>query len=205
MATCQFQEPKLFIAENTKAPLVRIAPQGSGHTGNNIIRRGDFVTITAGTLARSAANVSANVFGLAIHGELQEFTEGTPAFGLDYSNQLFGAGQVSTATSGGLIPAEPGNVHVNALLMNQLFEISMTSTTGWVSGGASQVNIGSTFGLNIDATTQLFIGDTTQANKIFTVYNISTRGGIGGSGFAGAGQAGDTGILVLAFANSGVV
>lgn len=178
MATLTYDFPAIFIPEGVKSPPVRKFTAGAGHTTTAIIKAADLVALSAGVIARVATNASVGIAGYAIFGELDTFGGGSTA--TPYDAQLFGATQVNTA----LFPADPGQVAVNPL--QQIFlEISLSATTGWVSGGAQQSNIGTTGGVLLDAGTNIYVFDPTQSNKIMTIYSKPqgpTKGAVGDLG-----------------------
>ena len=203
MALIQYQNPAVFLAPYQKSANVRAQQAGSGHSGTAIILGSDFVTSAANVLTRAATNAAGSIFGLTNYGEQQIFGPyggNPPAI-----QSVFGYTQASTG--GPLIPEDSIDVEVWSGLQNQLFEISLSSTTGWISGGAQQAVFGTTGGILLDATTNLFVFDQTQSNKIMTVWgkavgpNILLPSGL----VLGKGTIGDTGARVLVYFNSGVI
>lgn len=162
MATILYREPAVFVPENAKSMPVRKLTPGAGHTTTAIIQRADIVVLTSGTIARAATNASANIAGLTSHSELTLWkSDNTKSF----DNQPFGFDASNTAT----FPADAGQMIVDPL-QNIYLDLNVSNTTGWVSGGAQQVNIGSTGGLLLDATTNLYVFDPTQTNAIMRIY-----------------------------------
>jgi hypothetical protein len=193
----------MFIPPYGKSPNIRAQQAGSGHTGTGIIYGGDFVTSASNVLTRAATNTSTNIFGLTNFGEQQIFG---PYGGNPPSLQsVFGYTQA--ATGGPLIPEESLDITVYSMLSQQLFYINISNTTGWISGGTQQATYGTTGGLLLDTTTNLFVFDPTQSNKVMTIWgkavgpNIVLPSGV----VLGAGQVGDTGARVIAYFNGGVI
>ena len=187
MATIGYYEPAIFTPEGTMSPAPRKYTAGAGHTGTTVIQRADLVVLSSGTIGRAATNATANIAGLTVVNEYDVFngTNTTP-----YDNQLFGFSQVGT-----LLPSDPGQIPVYSLVNNQIYlEMNLTNTTGWVTGGSQQVNLGSTVGIFLDATTNLFVLDPTQTNKIFTIYSKPSG--------PNKGVAGDVGARVVVYVNT---
>ena len=176
MALIQYVEPNTFIPETLKSIPVREVPAGAGHTGLAIINRADFATLAAGVLTRAATNTATLIAGYVVASELSGFAGNVAPF----ENKVFGAGQGPA-----VIPQNSGYVTLNPL--QQIYiEINATATTGYQTGGAQQVDIGSTGGLLLDTTTNLFVFDPTQANKIMTIYSKPLGPNKGVSGDLGA-------------------
>lgn len=199
MATVQYQQLDIFIPEGMKSAPVRELPPGSGHTTTAIINRADLVIVSGdpATLARAATNASTGIAGYAVAGELSAFKGGTSP----YEGQLFGAGQGSA-----LIPQNPGYVTLNPLGVGPggglMLQINVINTAGYQSGGSSQVDVGSTGGIVLDATTQLYIFDPGQSNKILTLYKKVQGVTVTNNGITtGVGNVGDTGARFIAYIN----
>lgn len=196
MASLVYGYPQLFLNEPFESPDVRQQPAGSGHTGTSVIQFNDIVTSAAGVLTRAATNTSGTIFGLTVHGEQQIWGNvgGNTSVG---PNSLFGW----VMGSGVIIPTEPANVHVNPLF-NLPIEMSLrndaTVSCGWISGGTNQVTYGTQLGLYLDATTNLFVLDPTQTNKVCTVYDkpFGPTALLPGGQYLGKGYPGDTGARV---------
>jgi hypothetical protein len=202
LATLQYSEPAIFGAESQVSPNAYSYPAAAGHTGTSVINRGDLVLLTStsvGTLLRAATNSATLVAGLAVHGEQAVWNSSTTgvAIGGAGLQNLFGAASVTNNTTIGLLPGDVGNVHVYKLLADQLIEINLSNTTGWLTGGTQQASYGTTGGILLDATSNLFVFDPTQSNKIMTVY-AKVDG-------PNRGTVGDLGARVLVYFNGGVV
>ena len=174
----QYYEPSIFIPETLKSTPMREIAAGAGHLTTAIVNRADIVIGTGSplTLARAATNQATGIMGYAVCGEGDVFKSGTAPF----NQTLFGVGQGSA-----IIPQNPSFVIVNPLQLLQL-EINVSSTTGWQLGGTVSVDIGSTGGLLLDAVTNLFVFDPSQANKIMTIYSKPQGPNKGASGDTGA-------------------
>ena len=123
------------------------------------------------------------ISGLAIHGEPAVFTSSTtgaaaPPGGGGIGN-LFGQVALGSSTTQGLLPQEPGQVHVNKLTGGQLVECSLINTSAWATS-----LIGAAVGIRLDATSNLFIVDpaATQCGNIVNVVVHGTQGLIGDFG-----------------------
>lgn len=199
MATVQYQQVDIFIPEGMKSPPVRELPPGSGHTGTAVINRADLVVVSGdpATLARAATNTSTGIAGYATASELDIFKGGTAP----YDNQLFGAGQGSA-----IIPQNPGYLIVNPLGVGPggglMIAINVSNVTGYQSGGSQQCDVGTTGGLLLDATSNLFVFDQTQSNKILTLYKKVQGVTVTNNGITtGVGNVGDTGARFIAYIN----
>ena len=176
MANILYSEPSIFIPEAIKAPAQREIPATAGHTGLAIINRADLAVLVTGALNRAATNTATGIAGYVIASELDGFTGGTAPF----DNKVFGAGQGSA-----IIPQNSGMVTLNPLQLLYL-EINLSTLTFWQSGGGQLADIGTTGGLLLDAATNLFVFDPTQANKIMTIYSKPLGPNKGATGDTGA-------------------
>ena len=183
MATYGYSEPAIFESEYQTSPIVQAYFATAGHTGTTVINRGDFVVLAgAGTLGRCATSAT-TISGLAVHGETAVFNSSTtgaaaPPGGAGIGN-LFGQVALGSSTTQGLLPQEPGQVHVNKLTSGQLVECSLINTSAWATS-----LIGAAVGIRLDATSNLFIVDpaATQCGNIVNVVVHGTQGLIGDFG-----------------------
>ena len=138
-----------------------------------------------GTISAAAANVATNIAGIAQHDSTSVLTSGTS------SRDVFGYFQASPMVSN-------SNAQVIVVPLGQVpVEINLTASTGWVSGGTQQANIGTRVGLAIDGPTGFYVADPTATNKVATVTgkpnNVFT---LTPTGLTGAGNVGDLGARV---------
>lgn len=151
MATIPFQKPVANVA--------------SGQFGANIysnraashINDADFVIYSAALIATAGGNPSGGLIGIAQHDSNATYDQVTTGL-----QGVFGLSQENTA----LFPGAPGEVLVVTLGSNILVAINLPSTTGWVTGGTNQANLGTAVGLNIDGTTGFFYADDQASNKV---------------------------------------
>jgi hypothetical protein len=183
MATYGYSEPAIFESEAQTSPIVQAYFATAGHTTLvTQIHRADFVVLAAGTLGRCATSATM-ISGLAIHDETAVWSSATTGAGAPPGGggigNLFGATQVSSATAQNLLPAEPGQVHVNKLTGGQLVEASLINTTAWAT-----TLIGAAVGIRLDAASNLFIVDpaATQCANIVNVVVKGTQGLLGDFG-----------------------
>lgn len=127
---------------------------------------GGSALITPG-IAPAAVNVATNIVGIAQHDSYANYggilNPPIPPNNVQIQN-VFGVSQV-----GGLLPLSPSQTIVATLGYGIECAINLTATTGWVSGGAQHVNIGSAVGLNIDAVTGFYVADPTLGNLVATI------------------------------------
>ena len=203
MATYAYAEPAIFESEYQVSPIVQAYYAATGHTTLlTQIHRGDLVTLTAGALARSlvvaGGSFAALISGLAIHDETAVFASGTtgvaaPPGGGGIGN-LFGVTATGTLSASGLLPAEPGQVHVNKLTGGQIIEFSFDKAVAW----APATHIGVAVYLYLDAATNLFyVSPTSSGTTIGTVINVVVHGT--------QGLTGDFGVRVLVALASTIV
>jgi hypothetical protein len=179
-----------------RAPLIRNSALGTGvphenYTPSSHINDADFVTETAGTIASAVAD-AAFVLGIAEHDSNANWGgQAVPPAAQNIQNVL-GASNVGL---GGLVSPSPKQTIVATLGPNIGVEMSLTATTGWITGGAQQANLGTLVGLAIDATTGYYLADPTASNLIGRIFAkpFAPNGPFGG----GSGFAGDLGARVL--------
>ena len=156
--TVPFQIPIANPAAGQLGPNI-----GSGRPhGTNHINNGDFVIFdgsNAGYIVTAAGN-PAVVLGIAQHDSNATYDQVTTGL-----QGVFGASQENTP----LFPGTPGETLYVTLGANIIVAINLPATTGWVTGGTHQANIGTTVGLNIDGTTGFFYADDQASNKIATI------------------------------------
>lgn len=140
-------------------------------TASSHVNDGDIVVLSSGQIATATANVSGNIAGIAQHDSNANFGGGTGI------NVTIGSTQVGT----GLFPASPGQTIVVPLGSPAIVAINLTATTGWISGGTQQANIGTQVGLAIDGTTGFFLADPTASNKVATIVGIQDGVVLGGT------------------------
>jgi hypothetical protein len=156
--TVPYQAPIANVAAGQLGPNIFSArPYGTGH-----IAASDFVILDgshAGYIKTAAAN-PAVVLGIAQHDSVAVYDQITTGL-----QGVFGASQENTP----LFPGTPGEVLVVTLGAGIIVAINLPATTGWVSGGTNQANIGTAVGLNIDSTTGFFYADDQESNKVATI------------------------------------
>lgn len=139
------------------------------------IHDADVVVLTSGQLATAAVGAHANIAGIALHDSNATFFDATSGS----LQGVFGFGQQAT-TGQGLSPQAPGWVLFVTLAPSQIVvEMNLPTTTGWVSGGTNQANIGTAVGLNIDGTTGYFYADDQQGNPIGHIVGKAWGPGLG--------------------------
>lgn len=200
MATLNYAEAQVFYTEPETSPAVVYYP----FTGT--VNRGDFLGLSSGNVSTAATNASGNIAGIAMHASTAIWFNALggstntefPAI----NSQIFGPSQSGASA---LITAEPNSIHTTKATGNQVFEMSLSNSTGWVTGGSQQVNFGSTGGLNNQSSTasaasaanSLFIFDSTQSNKILTISGKPEG--------PNKGVSGDLAARVYAYFNAGTV
>ncbi len=203
MATYAYAEPAIFESEYQVSPVVQAYYAATGHTTLlTQIHRGDLVTLAAGALGRSLTTAgggfAALISGLAIHDETAVFSSATagasaPPGGGGIGN-LFGVTATGTLSTSGLLPAEPGQVHVNKLTGGQLVEFSFDRAVAWAP--ASQIGV--SVYLYLDSATNLFyVSTTSSGTSIGTIINVVVHGT--------QGLTGDFGVRVLVALASTIV
>jgi hypothetical protein len=129
-------------------------------TASSTCHDGDIVVLSAGAIAPATANVATGIAGVAAHDSRANY--GGEANAAAYAPQdVFGISQVGT-----LLPLSPGQTLVAQIITSDLVVMNLTATTGWVSGGSQQANIGTLVGLAIDGTTGNYVADPTASNKV---------------------------------------
>lgn len=152
---------------------------------------GDIVALSAGAVAPAGANPAGNLAGIAQHDSSAAFAQ------TDTSLQgVFGYFQGPA-----LIPADPGFLIIVTLGPPIIVEINLTSTTGWVTGGVQQADIGTQVGLAVDGATGYYLADPTASNKVAVITGKpqgvpDNEGPPNAQGATSKGFAGDTGARV---------
>jgi hypothetical protein len=121
---------------------------------------GALVVLAGGLIAPAAANVAAGIAGVAAHDSRANYG-GEANIGAYSPIDALGISQVGT-----LLPLSPGQTLVAQILPDDLVIGNLTATTGWVTGGAQQANIGTQVGIAIDGTTGFYVFDPTASNKV---------------------------------------
>lgn len=202
MATYALAEPAIFIAANEKSPVVQAYYATTGHsTALTTIHRGDLVTLSSGALGRclttAGGSFAGTISGLARHDETAVWSSTTsgvaaPPGGGGIGN-LFGVTATGTLTTSGLLPAEPGQVHVDKLTGGQIVEFSLDKAVAWAN---SLIN--SAVYLYLDSATNFFyVSTTSSGTSIGTLINVIVH--------ATDGLIGDFGVRVLVSLASTIV
>ncbi len=190
MATYAISEPAIFGSEFQVSPIVQAYYAATGHTTLlTQIHRGDLVSLSSGALARSltvaGGSFTGVISGLAIHDETATFASttagaGAPPGGGGIGN-LFGVTNSGTISAAGLLPAEPGQVHVNKLQHGQIVEFTLDPAVAWAN-----TLIGAAVYLYLDSTTNLFyVSNSSSGTSIGNLINVvvhATQGLIGDYG-----------------------
>lgn len=196
MATYAYAEPAIFESEYQVSPIVQAYYATTGHTTLlTQIHRADLVVLSSGALNRALTTAgvfsAAAIYGLAIHDETAVFAStttgvGAPPGGGGIGN-LFGVTATGVLATSGLLPAEPGQVHINKLTGGQLVEFSLDKAVAW----APATVIGANWYLYLDSTTNLFYASTTAGGGTImgTIINVVVH--------ATQGLTGDFGVRVL--------
>lgn len=137
------------------------APIGGSH-----INDASFVK-TPTAIVPCVAGDNANICGIIQHDSGAVFDQQDTGF-----QGVFGVSQVGT----GLFPQTTAQALVATLGPPVLAVANVTATTGWISGGATQVTYGTAVGLNIDGTTGFYVFDTTQT-QVGNVVGVITGDG----------------------------
>ena len=176
MAVIPYGAPIANVASGQMGPPIFSARCYSSNT----IADADFVQIDgshAGYIDTCAADVASGIIGIAQHGSSAVYDQ--IATGIQ---GVFGSSQENT----NLFPGTPGEILVVTLGANIIVAINLPATTGWVSGGTHQANLGTEVGLNIDGTTGFFYADDQEANKVAYISQKIIGPGQGGVGDLGA-------------------
>ena len=184
MAATQITAPIANVPASIVGPTTVSLP-ASSH-----VHDADIVVLSAGSIAPAAANASGSIAGIAQHDSNAVFAQ------IDTGLQgVFGYFQGAP-----LLPPDPGYVIVVPLGAPIIVEINLTATTGWVSGGTQQANIGTAVGLAIDPGTGFYLADPTASNTVAVIVGKpqGVPAGLGGAGvpFPSKGGVGDTGARV---------
>lgn len=148
-------------------------------------------SVTAGLISSVAPGADALLLGV-IQGDSQAVYQQE-----DTSIQgVFGADNVAT----GLLPASAGQIPV-ALFQKNPVAINLPQTTGWITGGTHQANVGTEVGINFNATYGVYYADDQESNKVAYITGL-----VAGSAnfinngqtvqWTGAGSEGDLGVRV---------
>jgi len=152
------------------------APPIAGYTASAHCKVDDIVALAGGEIAPAAANAAGSIAGIAQGDSVAVFQQDDTGL-----QGVFGADNVNT----GLLPAGPGLTRVATLGAPVVVEISLTPTTGWVSGGSQQADIGTAVGLAIDGGTGFYLADPTASNKVAVIDSKVEGPGKGGEGDLG--------------------
>ena len=162
MATINIAAPAAVLPAGTTGQV----PMQS-YTVSSHVNDGDFVVLSGGTIATSAANIASGYAGIACHDSNANYG------GLAAVNPPTSAGLQNVFGYGGIgnliIPPNEGQTLVALLDAPALVEINVSVVTGWISGGTYQANIGTRVGLAIDGTTGFFVADPNASNKVATI------------------------------------
>jgi hypothetical protein len=157
----------------------------SGQLGPNIfsaiaathINAADFVnfaTANPGQIQSAPAATATGLIGIAQHDSNAVYNQVMTGL-----QAVFGVSQISP--TGGLLPTLPGEVLVVTLGANIIVAINLSATTGWMTGGTQQANLGTQVGLNIDPVTGFYFADPTVA-AVGTITQKVVGPGQGGPG-----------------------
>lgn len=153
-STINYQPPIVNMPPSIGVPPIYGGPVASH------VNEADVVVISGGNLSTAAVNAANGIVGIAQHDSNANFgqtdTDVQGVFGL-------------TQYGAGLMTAAPSWLEVATVGPPIIVEMNLLATTGWVTGGTTQANIGTTGGLNKDATTGYFFFDQTQTNAILTI------------------------------------
>ena len=141
----------------------------------------DIVILSGSGIAPATANIAGGIVGIAQHDSNSNFGGATGQGAASLNTTIFPT-QVGT----GLFPSSPAGTLVVTLGPPVEVEISLTATTGWVTGGAQQANLGTAVGLAIDGTTGYFVADPTATNKVAVINSKPTGPLKGTNGDLGA-------------------
>ena len=145
-------------------------------TASSHVKEADVVALSGGTISPAAANASGSIAGIAQNDSLAVYQQDDTGL-----QGVFGADNVGT----GLLPANAGQTLV-LTLKGIPVQMNLSSTTGWISGGSQQANIGTQVGIAIDGTTGFYYADPTGSNKVAQVTEKIEGPGFGGAGDLGA-------------------
>lgn len=187
--TVPYQPPRLIESGSVTEPNLYNIPAAGGQT----LTEGDFATIAAGVVSKSAANpTAASIAGLVRCGNDSVYHTGAPS-----KTTLFGFDQSGTA----LIPGTNSNPQIIGLGAGIEVEISLNQATT-----LAQTLVGTAVGLGYDATTGYFFADPTAANKPFNIIQISagpdSQNSVAGAAGVSNGVIGDLGGRVIIQANT---
>lgn len=175
------------ITYTATAPIVQSVAGQTGvvplrsFTASATCKDGALVVLSGGQIAPATANVAGAIAGVAAHDSRANY--GGEATASAYVPQdVFGISQVGT-----LLPASPGQTLVAQILPDDIVVGNLTATTGWVSGGSQQANIGTAVGIAIDSTTGFAVFDPTASNKVGVITSkpmgpFATGGDVGNLG-----------------------
>jgi hypothetical protein len=171
MATINYQPP---IAQ-TEAQLP--SPGVQGLPASSHCNEADIVVLSSGQIAPAAVNVATGIAGIVQQDSNAVFADTTSG----NLQGVFGSSQINT----GLVPGAPIWVLFLPLGPPITVEINLPATTGWVSGGTNQANVGTAVGLNKDGTTGFYYADDQQTNKVAHIVGKVVgpfKGGVGDLG-----------------------
>lgn len=179
MTAWAYAEPTSVLREAQSTLDSLSYPMASGST----FLRGAVLSITGGTLAAAATNAAASALaGVALKDAADVYYAGQG--GAVTGPALFGGSTVGTA----LTPSEPLNMHIYPFAGGNEFEISLKDI--WQPGTGT--GPGTLCGLLLDATTGLYVLDSTQTNKPFAIRALRSLA-------VASFQSGDTGVRVVAW------
>lgn len=124
------------------------------------INDGAIVVLSSGNIAPAAANAANNIVGIAQHDSNANWGGQSATASFNIQNVL-GVSQVGT-----LLPPSPAQTLVAVIDPPVDVQMNLTATTGWVSGGTQQANVGTSIGLAIDGTTGFYVADPTASNLV---------------------------------------
>lgn len=168
MATINPAVPQVYMpAGSTGTPLIR------RYSAASHVTDGALVTLSSGQISPAGANVASGILGFAIADSAANYGGSiqTPST-LD---QWFGFSQVDTP----LVPADASLTGVALVDAPAEVEMNLTATTGWVSGGSQQANIGTQIGIAI--TSGITLADPTASNKVAEIVELVSFPALGAS------------------------
>ena len=179
MSTVNISLPQIYMPPGSTGQ-----PNITSYTASSACLDGAIVVLSAGAIAPATANVSGGIAGVALQNSVQNYgvsSQTAPAL-----NAVFGFSQVNTP----LVPGDAGLCLVGKLNGPALLEINAAVTVGWVSGGTTQVTVGTAVGIAIDSTTGFYVVDPGQSNAVAVV--VSGLQGPSAGGFGTNGPASGT-------------
>lgn len=148
-------------------------PQIRAYFPASHINDGDLVTISAGQIASATANVASGIVGFAIQDSNANY--GGSIQTASSLSAWYGFSQVNTP----LVPGDAAETKVALVDAPALVEMNLTGTTGWISGGSQQANIGTAIGIAI--TNGVVLADPTASNKVGEIVELIEYPALGAS------------------------